>query len=70
MPFTFNLSMRLALMKSVAAVAASGPTLSDGAVVHVVPSSLTVILDSERKRQFLAFDRTRLARVRAQGGSV
>ncbi len=84
MPFTFKLSMRLALMKASLALAAAAvfaacglqdwrvtsPTLPDSTVVQVVTSPHAVMLYSHQERQFLAFDRTRLARVGAHGGSV
>jgi hypothetical protein len=69
MPFTFKLSMRLALMKAAAAVAAC--SLQDLRVIDPTPPSpFAVMLASHRERQLLAFDRTRLTRKRVQGGSV
>ncbi len=71
MPFTFKLSVRLALMKASLALAAAaafgacelpdrrgtGPTLPDP-VVQVVSSPDTVTLDPYQTRQFVAFGRT------------
>ena len=72
MPFTFKLSVRLALMKASLALACGGvfaacdfpgrrvndPTSPNSAVVQVVTSPDSIILDPLQTRQFLTFGRT------------
>src|SRR5205807_1103230 len=69
MPFTFKLSVRLALMKAPLLVAAAvcvacklpamrGPTSPTSDVTQVVTSPDTVVLDPYQTRQFVAFGRT------------
>ena len=65
MPFTFKLSMRLALMK---ASLVPGSFLPESAVVSVT-SPHPHKLDSLQERKLLAFYRTRPARTGAFGGS-
>ncbi len=65
MPFTFKLSMRLALMK---ASLVPGSTLPESAVVSVT-SPHTLKLDSQPERQLREFYRTRPTRIGATGGA-